>query len=746
MAKINRVLQTSTIYLIGGLIGRAVGFLTIPLYSRFLSPAEFGIVELIELSTEIIAITLGMQAIGTAMTRIYHEQKTPEQERAVVSTSVMAAAILSSTVALIAILLAAPLSRAVFHSLDQAPLMRVAFVAMFFSYMVEINLVYQQIQERARFYLTYTLTVLFANLSLNIFFIGFAHAGVWGFLLSKLFVTVCGSCFLMFRLAREVGVKWQGSLVPEFIRFGAPLAASGAAFFIIHFSDRFFLTSAVSLADLGRYALAYRFAFLVSILIGDSFRRSWNATFYRYTEEDGWRQQFAYVATFLMFVLCLTALAVAIFAPELLRLMVPPDFYPEILLLPILVFSYVFREMGDFFRSLLLINKRSGRFSQIAVGGAAVNLTLNFLLIPRFGIFGAAVATLLTWVIYFFACWVLAKREHDLPVKLGPLALLGGLAVAIYALGETVRVHHSPVQLALDVGWVVLFGGLGWTFYFSRHERAMLIAGATQAVARLLSRGGGTGKRAGPSDGQTARLLVVAGNYPAQTGSNARTGPAPPEAGEFVRRFAAAGHAVTVIAPQAIGQEQARAYYSETDVLRVPDIDERRQSYSLWTLVIGFIQGILFPRGDNIAWVRHAETAGGVVIERENVDVMLSMGQPVAAHLAAFRLQHRFGTPWIAYIDRPLSRDASRTTGRPRLLDPFMERLVIENATAISTRDRGVADSLQIRYPELAQKVRLVEDPAVPAEDRGSLIDLIREIREAVGSRLESTMVVEATH
>lgn len=132
MAKINRVLQTSTIYLIGGLIGRAVGFLTIPLYSRFLSPAEFGIVELIELSTEIIAITLGMQAIGTAMTRIYHEQKTPEQERAVVSTSVMAAAILSSTVALIAILLAAPLSRAVFHSLDQAPLMRVAFVAMFF--------------------------------------------------------------------------------------------------------------------------------------------------------------------------------------------------------------------------------------------------------------------------------------------------------------------------------------------------------------------------------------------------------------------------------------------------------------------------------------------------------------------------------------------------------------------------------------------------------------------------------------
>ena len=307
-------------------------------------------------------------------------------------------------------------------------------------------------------------------------------------MLSKLAVTTGGSIFLLTRTARAVGWRFDRSLVPGFVRFGAPLAVSGLAFFLIHFSDRFFLTANVSLADLGRYGLAYRFAFLVSILIGDSFGKSWNATFYRFAGEDGWRHQFAQVASYLVFVLCTVGLGIALFGPEVLHLMVPPAFYPPALVLPLLVFAYVFREIGDFFNNLLLINKRSGLIGRIAVGGAVVNALLNWALIAPFGIEGAAVATLLTWIIYMVVCWFIAHREHRVPVRIDRFFLIIALAGSVFAASEVLRVGGFWVQSVADGAWSGLFIGLCLTLYFSAEDRANLrgiAAGAVRAAWRL---------------------------------------------------------------------------------------------------------------------------------------------------------------------------------------------------------------------------------------------------------------------
>ncbi len=478
----NRVLKDSTLYLVGNVASRGVGFLAIPFYARFLTPAQYGIIELIELSTQIIAIAFGLQSIGQALSRLFHEQRTPDRQRDVVSTGIIANVMLSGVVTLAAILAAAPASAAIFHSADHTSLLRAALVAMFFANLVEVALVYQRIRERARFFLAYSLVTLLVNLGLNIYFIGFAGAGVWGFVCSKLIVTTGGSAYLLWHIGQEVGWRWRGEYVPAFVRFGAPLALSGLAYFAIHFSDRFFLNSAVSLAELGKYALAYRFALLVSVLVGDSFAKSWNVTFYRYAGEAGWRDRFARVAKYLVFVLCATALGIAVLGPELLGVMVPPAFYPPALLLPILLLSYVVRELGDFFRNLLLINKRSGRVGQIALGGALFNCVLNSVLIPRYGLYGAAVATLATWVAYMLVCWLLAHREHRVPVRAESIVAIFLLTVVIYGAAAACRLPPSTQQAVIDVAWIGLFVVLCLAFYFSAPER-----GGIYAAARTLA-------------------------------------------------------------------------------------------------------------------------------------------------------------------------------------------------------------------------------------------------------------------
>ena len=486
-----RLLQDSSLYLIGNLAGRALGFLAIPFYARVLSPSEYGIIELVELGTTTVAIAFGLQGIGAALSRLHHDQGgSPAGERDVVSTALIGTGALSAAVTALFVLLAAPLSQAVLHSGAWTGLLQAAFVGMFLGNLVEVELIYERIQQRARFYLAYSLVTLLLNLALNILFVGVLRFGVWGFVGSKLCITGVSCLYLLGRASRDVGWHWRGALVPRFARFGAPLIVSSLAFFAIHFSDRFFLTGTVSLADLGRYALAYRFAMLLSIVVGDSFHKSWGVSFYRFAGTAGWEEQFARVAKFLAFVTVLVGLAIAVGAPEVLRVMVPASYEPPSLVLPILVLGYVFRELGDFFNYLLLLNQRSTRVGQVAAACAALNVALNVLLIPRYGIYGAAEATTLTWAGYALVCWAVARRQHALPIRPGAYArilLLGGVA---FAASSAIRASSLPTQLLLDTAWVIAFTLLCLPFYFSAAERDVLRRGALLLADQVTAKAG----------------------------------------------------------------------------------------------------------------------------------------------------------------------------------------------------------------------------------------------------------------
>lgn len=483
---LQRVLRHSTLYAFGNIASRAVAFLAIPFYARFLSPAQYGLIELIELSTQTVAIAFGLQAIGTAMTRLFHDQTSPEAERNVVSSALIGTAMLSGCVTIASVAAAGSISRAVFHTDAWATLLQAAFVAMCFSSIVEVVLVYERMRDNARFYLAYSLVTLVLSLGLNIVFIGVLGAGVWGFVSSKLAVSMGGTGFLLWRLRRDVGWHWHGVYVPEFVRLGAPLIVSGLSYFAVHFSDRFVLTSAVSLAELGRYGLAYRFALMVNVLVGDSFAKSWGVSLYRHTDDPGWRQQFARVFAYFTLVLSTTGLAIAVFAPELLRIMVPESFMPPALLLPILVLAYVFRDVADFFRSLLLINKRAVWVGKIALAAALLDLLFNILLIPAYGIYGAAWATLLTWSAYLVVCWIVANREHHLPIRLAPYGGLLFFVLAVYAAAAAFRAHSLPLQAFIDGVWVTLFVGIAALFFVAKDERRSAVRWLGRLLARAL--------------------------------------------------------------------------------------------------------------------------------------------------------------------------------------------------------------------------------------------------------------------
>jgi O-antigen/teichoic acid export membrane protein len=463
------LLRDSTLYFIGNLAFKAIGFVMIPFYAHFLSPEQSGVLNLIELAMQVVAIAFGLNTVGAALTRIYHDQSTEEGRRETVSTAMLCTIFLAAFIALVSILCAAPIGRAI-NVEGQDGLLRLAFGAMFFSSIVEMVLVHERMQGRAQFYLAYTIAGLVATLSLNIVLIGVIHLGVLGFIVSKFVVAVAGCVYMLGRIWREVGIVWRGAIARALAVFGAPLIVSGMSYFAVHFSDRLFLAH-VSKAEVGVYSMAYNFAFLLSVLIGDSFSKSWGVSFYVHASGDDWQRRFVTIGRWLIFVLGTSSIGISLFARDALTLMVPQSYYPPLFMMPVLVFGYFLREVGDFFNSMLLIGTGSGLVGKIAVAVAVLNLALNALLIPFYGIWGAAWATFGTWAIYCAMCWLNAARKHQLPMTPWPLALMLGLSALALALRSALA-SRSPIQnLVTDSAVFAFFLAAVTMLYLCRSER-----------------------------------------------------------------------------------------------------------------------------------------------------------------------------------------------------------------------------------------------------------------------------------
>jgi O-antigen/teichoic acid export membrane protein len=488
-ASVPPLLRDSSLYFAGNFVTRATSLAMIRFYSYHLTPAEYGILNLVELLSSIVAIVFGLQSIGQTLVRAYHDQRDAAARRAVVSTVLLTTLFFAIAVGALAAMAAEPMA-ALINLPGQAGLLRASFAAMVFGTVAEVVLSYHRMRNRARLFLVYSMVTLAATIGLNIWFIGGLHFGIWGFVSSKLLITGAGSVLLLGAAIWEVGVSFNRRILSGIARFGGPLVLSSVSYFAIHFSDRLFLAR-VSSADVGIYSFAYNFAFLLSILVGDSFGKSWNVTFYNYAESAGWQARFVGIGAWLILVLGAAAVGISVFGRDILALVVNPAYLPPLLMLPTLVFGYFFREIGDFFRNILLIDIGSGLVGRIALGSAVLNVALNIMLIDgvvHWGIWGATLATAITWVVYCATCWIAAARLHAVEFSIWPLARMAVLAVGALAVHGRYRAANPRGQILADAGWMLLFGAGAWMIYLDAHQRAEALMMARTALRQYLPR------------------------------------------------------------------------------------------------------------------------------------------------------------------------------------------------------------------------------------------------------------------
>jgi O-antigen/teichoic acid export membrane protein len=456
LEELKKLLKHSTIYGAGNVLGKVVGFFMIPFYTHYLTPADYGTLELLDLSLTLITIVLTMW-LNASIVRHYNDFEDPKQRNQSISTTFIFSVFIGVVVAGLGLRFSRPLSALILNTPDLHFFVALEAVSFLVSAVNVVCLSYLRARQRSSLVVTAGLVSMFLSLLLNIYFIAFRHTGVVGVLYSSLISSTLVTVVLSVHMVRQVKLSFSYSKLKGIVAFGAPLIVTSAAAFTVNFSDRFFLRHFSTISTVGVYALGYKFGFMLSLLVVQPFDMIWQARIYEIAKQPKSGETFSRLFEYYCFVLVTAALGLSIVIKELLAVISAPAFHDAYKVVAVVALAYVFQGMNRFFLAGTYIAKKTIRLGPVGLASAGANIGLNLLLIPRYGMLGAAWATAISFFFMSLLALFVSQRVYRIPYVFSRVVLMLGLATLVYLASGLVVLPSSVLQVSTKLALFAAF-------------------------------------------------------------------------------------------------------------------------------------------------------------------------------------------------------------------------------------------------------------------------------------------------
>lgn len=466
----------SLIYAVGNAMNRMVALLLLPVYTRFLTPEDYGIKELVGLSTDVLSILLAT-AISGAIYRFYFEYEEEKDRNEVISSAV----ITIGGIGLIA------LGFLYFHTgffasliLDSADLsyfFTIAFASMWFQSLNNIGYNYLRANKKSLQFISLSFIKMALVIGLNIYLICFLKMGVLGILLSTLTGGIVMFLVLIVPMSVKIKLRFSKSKIKEMAVFGLPMIPSQLGAFVVHLSDRFFLKEYCSIADAGLYSLGYRFGALPAHFLSDPFNQIWQPRRFEVYKQEGSERLFGRIFTYYLFLMGFAGLGISVLTHDVLRIIADEKFWAASKVVPIIVLATTIFTFHYHLNFGILIKKKTKYLAYINFSNAFVVLALNFILIPRFGIYGAAYATLIAFIYKICLTYYFSSRYYSIHFEFMRIIKILCAAGLVYAAAARIQVESAYISFLVKSAVIVIYPFILYIFGFYTDEEIQKFGG-----------------------------------------------------------------------------------------------------------------------------------------------------------------------------------------------------------------------------------------------------------------------------
>jgi O-antigen/teichoic acid export membrane protein len=481
-----RMFRHGATYGLGSLANRLAGFVLLPLYTRVIPPDELGILWVMVATGGFLGAVLNM-GMSSAIFRFYFDSTDEDHRRRVVTSAFAAVTVVSIVVLLGLWTLREPLARLLTGSSANAHFVDVTLASVLFDVALFVPLGVLRAQERSLRFTAIAVARFLVSVTLSIWLVVGREMGAFGVIVAMALTNAAIFVLVSGEILSRVRAGVSRTLVRGLSRFGLPIMLATIGSFLVDSSDLWLLRAFRGLEEVSLYGTAYRIAKILQVLIIQPFILAWPAVMWSVAKRPESHAVYARTLTFAVATIACAALGVSLFRVELISIISTEEFLPAAWVMPWIVYGFTLLLSTYVLNTGISLSGRTEFMAWTMAITVLVNVGLNLLVIPAFGMRGAAISTFVAYAVMAVGMTVFSQRLHPIAYDWRRLVRLAVVAAALTFLGLSLEgVGGAPGIVLRMLVWLAFPAFVVSPMFMTARERE----GARDAIARLRRRGG----------------------------------------------------------------------------------------------------------------------------------------------------------------------------------------------------------------------------------------------------------------
>lgn len=439
---IRHTLRQTLIYGMSNLAIKAAGLVIIPLYTSTLSVESYGKLVILEIFAQFAVGIVSFQ-IPSALLRLGSNLPKVSEQKKLYTTSLGLLAVLAGIFAICFIPMTGVISELIFSSKSYEAHLKIIGFSIILEVFGLLPLQLIRIREKSILYFLFVCLKLTSLTVLVWYLVVHQNGGVYGAVQAIMYSNLI---FLLATLPiqiRNLSANFSKDFSNEIYRYSGPLIFTTVSSLLLTLSDRVIIKIFGQFDDVGIYALAYKIGSLSNLLIVASFSLGFLPIAFKKFVNPDFKSFFAKTLNLYLGLTVVLTVFISVFGKELTKVLSSnePSYWLASTLVPIIAFIFIFKALNNYFLYIFLLAKETKYHATITVIGVLLNIALNFLLIPSFGLYGAIAATGMSYFAMMMIAYNRAQHLVQIEYELNRVFLL--LASCAGAIGLALLVNDA---------------------------------------------------------------------------------------------------------------------------------------------------------------------------------------------------------------------------------------------------------------------------------------------------------------
>jgi O-antigen/teichoic acid export membrane protein len=445
VAYLKRLVFSLAAYQVADVVSKFIAVLLLPVYTRYINPAGYGVVELLANGVIFISIIVRFGMIE-AFLRFYFTDEDPER-RAALARRAVGFLLVSTTIAAVVLAAAAvPLSRLVLGYRDPTTF-RVAVLGLWTFTNLELAYALLRVDERLRAYAFASLSNVAMTIVASVVLVVFAGDGARGLLIGNYGASTVVLIALWWTMRHRLLPRRPGAQPMEvLLRFGLPTVPAEASVYALSIVDRYYIYHHRGPGQAGLYSIAIKLAGAVAIIVR-AFQYAWPPLAYSVSDDAQAARLYGLVTTYYVLVSGWVVAGLALLGRWVLRLLTAPAYYGAYRALPWVALGWALYGLWVVFLVIAGRANITTRNFPASLAGLAANVLLILVLVPPLGIAGAGIALCGAYVVMLLIMHLLTRRAFRVGFEWRRLAQLGLVVGGLSVAGDLLLPTHGALGL-----------------------------------------------------------------------------------------------------------------------------------------------------------------------------------------------------------------------------------------------------------------------------------------------------------